>query len=249
MQRVTLFKKFMMPCGLCATPIVGQLWTQEEKPKPCSEEKHNMKLIKPSELPIYAIDDDIRKLSSCKEHTPSALEQEISKIRKSVQGVIVQYQSITHSISSTINTGFEHSRVLIDYIQDEENILPRMGAVGIGGLTGLILGLRGGKFKKLVYTTTGATAIAAICYPKETKEAVQLAKHYGNISYNFILGVKPGDTAEPLLQLPELPSFKVPTTFSEFSDLLIDTFSTAASAANVLIQKAYATITDKKEAS
>lgn len=244
-----MFKKFMMPCGLCAAPIVGRLETQEEKPKACCEETHHKKLIKPSELPIYAIDDDIRKLSSCKEHTPSALEQEISKIRKSVQGVIVQYQNFTESISSTIDIGFEHSRVLIDYIRDEENMLPRFGAVGIGGLTGLILGLRGGKFKKLLYTTTGATAVAAVCYPKEAEEGLQLAKHYANISYNFIYGVKPGDGNELKLQLPQLPSFKVPTTFSEFLDLTIDATSTAASAVGALIQKAYKAITDKPETS
>lgn len=41
---------------------------------------------------------------------PSALEQNISKIRKSVQAVASEYQHYTGVISDTIDTGVEHSR-------------------------------------------------------------------------------------------------------------------------------------------
>lgn len=45
----------------------------------------------------------------------------------------------------------------VDYITDEENVLPRAGAITIGGLAGLIIGARkkGGFFKKVLYTSTG----------------------------------------------------------------------------------------------
>lgn len=78
--------------------------------------------------------------------------------------------------------------VVIDYLQDESNLMPRVGAVGIGGLSGLVLGLRGGIFKRLVYTSAGASIVGAVCFPRETKEAFNTVERYGNIGYNFIYG-------------------------------------------------------------
>lgn len=82
--------------------------------------------------------------------------------------------------------------VALDYLREENNILPRLGAITIGGLTGYIFALRGGKIKRFVYFTTGAGINAALCYPKEAKESVHYAKHYGNIGYNFVYGGKGG---------------------------------------------------------
>lgn len=67
-------------------------------------------------------------------------------------------------------------------------MIPRVGAIGIGGLAGLILGLRGRTFKRVVYSSTGALAMASLCYPKKAAEGVDLAKHYVNVGYNFIYG-------------------------------------------------------------
>lgn len=78
--------------------------------------------------------------------------------------------------------------VLLDYLREESNMLPRIGAVAIGGLTGLIFSLRGGRFKRLVYTTTGVLTVAGVCYPKEAGETFVASKHYVNIGYNFIYG-------------------------------------------------------------
>ena len=91
------------------------------------------------------------------------------------------------------------------FLREEENTIHRYGAIGIGGLAGLVLALRRGKFKKLLYTTAGATAMAALCYPKEAKqytvggeglklakqytvggEGLKLAKQYIVIVYHFI---------------------------------------------------------------
>ena len=72
------------------------------------------------------------------------------------------------------------------------------GAVGIGGLSGLVLGLRGGMFKRLLYTTTGAGIIGCICFPKEAKQTLNTVEHYGNISYNFVYGVKPGNSPQDI---------------------------------------------------
>lgn len=83
---------------------------------------------------------------------------------------------------------------LVDYLRNEDNTLPKAGAIGIGGLTGLIFGLRGGFFKKTLYATTGTLGMAAVCYPKEAAEYSQIcvaeSKKYLTIAYNFAYGGK-----------------------------------------------------------
>ena len=76
----------------------------------------------------------------------------------------------------------------MDYLREESNVMPRVGAIAIGGLAGLVLGLRGRTFKRVVYSSTGALATAAICYPKKAEEGFETAKHYINVGYNFVYG-------------------------------------------------------------
>lgn len=80
--------------------------------------------------------------------------------------------------------------VLVDYLRDDPSPLPRIGAITVGGLLGFLLGIRGGKFKKLVYTSTGSLSIAAFIYPAQARNGLDLAKHYTNIGYNFVYGGK-----------------------------------------------------------
>jgi hypothetical protein len=62
----------------------------------------------------------------------------------------------------------------------------------LGGLAGLVMGLRSGLFKRTFYATAGAAAMAALCYPREaaeiTDETIQISKYYLIIAYNFICG-------------------------------------------------------------
>jgi len=80
-------------------------------------------------------------------------------------------------------------------------------------LAGLIFGLRGGFFKKLIYTSTAMTGtlknkfeeflcndsiflgMAALCYPHEailiSKDVMVNSKKYASIGYNFINGGRP----------------------------------------------------------
>lgn len=91
-------------------------------------------------------------------------------------------------------TNFSNISVVRDYLNEEDNTLPRAGAIAVGGLAGLIFGLRGGFFKKLIYTSIGAGGVASICYPKEAKiyseKALVEGKKYATIGYNFVYGGK-----------------------------------------------------------
>lgn len=61
---------------------------------------------------------------------------------------------------------------------------------------------RKGKFKKLVYATTGATAAFYIGYPKESEEATKIIKRYSIVSYHLINNVSKDLTG---FELPPLP--------------------------------------------
>ncbi|XP_067217349.1 MICOS complex subunit MIC27-like isoform X2 [Linepithema humile] len=248
---IKFFKKILMPCGLCAAaaavPAVKPANLSQDSMPALSTDSTVKNLIRPSELPIYSFEDDYSKQIPCKDCPPSALEQNISKIRKSVQAIVSEYQHYTGVVSDTIDTGFEHSRTLVDYLREESNVMPRMGAIAIGGLAGLVLGLRGRTFKRVVYTTTGAATVGALCYPKKAEEGIDVAKHYIKVGYNFIYGVKPGDNRQLEIALPELPKLKTPTSFSEFLDLTIDTGSAVATAVGSFAQNAYTSLSGSKE--
>lgn len=81
---------------------------------------------------------------------------------------------------------------LIKYLGEEDNFAPKVGAIAVGGLAGYILGLRGGKFKRLFYASVGALGMASICYPKQAAQyshiAAEEGKKYATIGYNFIYG-------------------------------------------------------------
>ncbi|XP_015608937.1 MICOS complex subunit MIC27 isoform X2 [Cephus cinctus] len=249
MNGFKLVKKFMMPCGLCAAVPAVKPASSESCPENCSNKLEGKKLIRPSELPIYSADESCTRQTPCPDNNcaPSYLEQGFGTIRKTVNSLVSEYSAVTSTISDTYDTGLEHSQLLLDYLQEESNVLPRLGAVGIGGLTGLIFGLRGGKFKKLVYSSTGALAVGAVCYPKQAQEGVELAKHYVNIGYNFIYGVKPGDENELHIEWPEFPKIKLPTSLSEFVSLATDSGAAAIAAVSSLASKASETLQESKK--
>lgn len=75
---------------------------------------------------------------------------------------------------------------LIDDLKEEKNTTLRAGFVVGSGLAGLLVAARKGKFKKLVYTTTGASVAFYVGYPKESEEVAKIIKRYSIISYYFI---------------------------------------------------------------
>lgn len=79
-------------------------------------------------------------------------------------------------------------------MREEDNYLHRYGAIGAGGVVGSVFALRRGMFRRLVYTATGASAAASVCYPDKAEEysseAYRQAKRYIVIAYHFVNGGK-----------------------------------------------------------
>ena len=166
------------------------------------------------------------------EHKPSkvaqTIEDGIRSVRQEVTKVTDVYDSQKAHIdryyvtalketqrkvfSNVVDVGPRSSQFLFvsdirNYLQEEDNTLPRVGAIAVGSLAGVVLGVRGGFFRKLFYASVTGSAVASVCYPRE-------AKKYASVVYNFAYGLKPGDERQK-----DLPKF--PTTFGEIKDNVV----------------------------
>ncbi|KAJ2944001.1 hypothetical protein O0L34_g8326 [Tuta absoluta] len=193
---------------------------------PVDKEPSKPAPMKPSDLPIYesphadyAAFIDEKSSEKQVSQIQSLLMEPITLIRQSVQSVLAQTDYARQSISDNVSEFQDRTDWIVKYLREEENKEIRYGAVGMGGLTGFIFGLRGGIIKRVFYAGIGTTIMGAVCFPEETKELAQqngvLAKQYINIAYNFLYGVKPGD---PQLEL-KFPDLHIPQNFTEFADL------------------------------
>lgn len=81
---------------------------------------------------------------------------------------------------------------MIKYLSEESNEATKIGAIGLGAVTGYILALRGGFFRKLLFSGAGAYAMSALAYPKPTYNCTQSAlmesKRFVKIGINFVYG-------------------------------------------------------------
>ncbi|KAI4466085.1 micos complex subunit mic26 / mic27 family member [Holotrichia oblita] len=155
-------------------------------------EKNELK-CRPSELPIYTPDSPQEVTRATKTvREPGAIEKQIGVIRREITSLTSQIKELQYMAENFYSDGKAQLDWLIDYLQEEDNTVPRAGAIAIGGLAGFILGLRGGFFRRLLFTSTGALGMAAICYPNEAAEYSELAgkevKRYLSIGYNFYRG-------------------------------------------------------------
>nr|CAD7416060.1 unnamed protein product [Timema poppensis] len=219
-----VLRKFLLPGGMCAATLITAS-PSDKLPASTATNKehceceskphtHGKRLIRPSELPLYPEDIFVREEKILDESSP--LEETIRKVRKEIWSYYDVYKGYRQRVTDFFETATRH------FLQEEENFLPRVGAITLGVLTGFVLGLRGGRFKRLTYSTLGGLTMASICYPREanevTQEAIFQAKKYFTIGYNFAYGVTPEDL-KPVLPTP--PSGPTQPTSTAVPDHLV----------------------------
>lgn len=170
-------------------------------------------ICKPSELPLYRPIN--QKIScECEGHKKSSLSKPEQVIEEGFRTVRIQLCEATKMVTDQkklvvdwYEDGKKQTKFVRDYLNEEDNTMPRVGAIAIGGVAGLIFGLRGGFIRRVLYMSVGAGGVASICYPQEAEVYAQHglveAKKYATIGYNFVYGVKPGDKQ---LELPTIPN-------------------------------------------
>ncbi|XP_059608387.1 MICOS complex subunit Mic27 [Phlebotomus argentipes] len=212
-----------------AVPVAASPGSPAQSETPKVDKLSSPLICKPSELPLYESLHDQVKKEPCKhpEGSSTSYKSDIESVIRAVRVEACQAVRVVSDNKKQFADAYEHAKdqtiFIRNYLNEEQNTIPRIGAVAIGGLTGFIFGLRGGIFRRLFYGSIGAGAIAAVCYPKEaekvTQEALTEAKKYSTIAVNFIYGVKPGDEQ---ISLP-----KIPTSVDEVKESLSGLASSA----------------------
>ncbi|XP_014244067.1 uncharacterized protein LOC106663621 isoform X2 [Cimex lectularius] len=189
---IAILRHLLFPVS-CGSPVVHAKSKDGESGK-----------VRASDLPLYAEEDKVVK---CANDCPKSLiEETICCLRQELEILISQGKIVKAQVSDFVHTSSAVTQDTIKFLRKDENSVPRYGAIAIGSASGYILALRKGIFKRLLYTTAGGSAVAALCYPCEAKqfagEAVVHAKRYFVIGYHLLNGV----TSDLFgFQLPALP--------------------------------------------
>ncbi|XP_059486299.1 MICOS complex subunit MIC27 isoform X2 [Neocloeon triangulifer] len=156
--------------------------------------------IRRTEIPIYRDEVDRFRQETLKvqeeKDEPTLIRQLLSESLSTCRGEVVNlYEKLSPDLTQfkdKIDTGVAHASGTLEYLRQEENDIPRVGAVAMAGMAGLIFGLRGGFFRKIFYMSTASTGMAALCYPNQaieiSKDLVVNSKKYALIGYNFVKG-------------------------------------------------------------
>lgn len=103
------------------------------------------------------------------------LENAFYKARTSIQDQFKFMDGFMSRSKQIAETAKAHTMTTIDYISDEGNTIPKAIAITGGGLFGLLLSARRGFLRKLIYTSAGVATMTGVCYPKQSKETLEVA--------------------------------------------------------------------------
>lgn len=211
---------------LAAVPVTKSKETAAAAAEPDLSHYH----CKRSELPLYAPLHSRNKpvnVSHAHMHPKQSplrdsIESAVRVVRTEIQSGYEIVEKQKDSVVDLVSTAKAHTQSTIDYLNQPHNILPRTGAIAIGGLAGFIFAARGGFIKKIFYTSTGAGVVASLCYPQQAsvaaRDALYEARKGYAIAYNFVKGVKPGE------EVPIEPINKFPTTAEDVKHMFWDLY-------------------------
>lgn len=167
-----------------------------------AKDEQEPKLVRPKDLSIYPDESKEKKNEKENDWQPTLALGSIQKVREEIVNLNQQWSKVKDRVYIFIQTGVSHTESFVGDLRQENNSTLRAGFVAGSGLTGLLIAARRGMFKKLVYTTTGASAAFYVGYPKESEEATKIIKRYSIVSYHFINNVTKDLTG---FELPSLP--------------------------------------------
>ncbi|XP_033099422.1 MICOS complex subunit Mic27-like [Anneissia japonica] len=129
-------------------------------------------MVKAKDLSIYE-DPSTDAQFILQPEAESSLQKGISVIRQKTWDVADSCQGIIQSTKNAYKTVENTTNDVVAFIKTEEGFYPRAGIIALAGLTGVVLGRKGGIFKKAIYSGALVTAAASICYPYQ---AVRIAE-------------------------------------------------------------------------
>ncbi|XP_070534963.1 MICOS complex subunit MIC27-like [Ptychodera flava] len=133
-------------------------------------EKSN--LLKPRSLPVYGNPRPMIQYEYVIDKT-NAVQDGITTARKYVWQCTKSMQGTIDTVKDVYHKGETITKDVIEYAQTEEGFYPRLVAISMAGLVGIVLGAKGGFTRKLIYSGGLMTATASLCYPYQAVDIAQ----------------------------------------------------------------------------
>ncbi|RUS73400.1 hypothetical protein EGW08_018839 [Elysia chlorotica] len=146
------------------------------------------RIMRACDLPIYTVAKSESDTGSETPYPRNAIEEKIGNTRRGIQDFLNQYKDTFEGAKETVETGVEHSKSTLDFVQNNPGELPRVAFISVGSLGGFILGYRGSIFRRLLYGSVAGLSCAALCYPQLTVDmSQQVSKTVGDKYHEFSL--------------------------------------------------------------
>ncbi|CAG9794449.1 unnamed protein product [Diatraea saccharalis] len=127
------------------------------------------------ENPHYEYKDYIADKQKCPGYKDKIIHNALlPHVTKSRKKALECYGNLCCTLKSNCNvlcsTVRENKKNFKDYMRHPDNLALRQGVLATGTLTGFLLGGGGGVPRRFFFTSLGALAAGALCFPKETDE-------------------------------------------------------------------------------
>ncbi|XP_048370863.1 MICOS complex subunit MIC27 isoform X2 [Sphaerodactylus townsendi] len=178
----------------CASINVSAAMEEEPKSQP----------VKPHQLSFY---NEPTLKSRYVDEKPGGLQSGISSVRKSTGYYIDGLKNVYFFIKNGVISSIQFGKDAYVYLKNPPpEFLPKVGAITISGLTGIVLAKKGSRFKKIAYPVGLSALCISLCYPAQS---IVVAKVSGRKLYSAShktyeaigsLWTKPSTSEVPLVQ-------------------------------------------------
>ncbi|XP_050531193.1 uncharacterized protein LOC126899941 [Daktulosphaira vitifoliae] len=184
------FKNIIIPN--CPMSFMTYLADDIDDQKKKNDLKSSTKKFRISELPIYSEENKCPQDEEKTDNNSIKLSMDDPKrIAKIINDTITNVGNKTINFKNNIYFKIgeikdnidEYRKEFLEKLRAEENLHLRCAFIMTGGVTGVILALRRGKFKKTLYSTLGTISTTALCYPDQAKKAYQMTRHGIKMAY------------------------------------------------------------------
>nr|XP_056715691.1 MICOS complex subunit MIC27 [Euleptes europaea] len=143
----------------------------EEEPQSQPVKAHQLSFYNPPPLKSKYIDEK-----------PGRLQTGISSVRKSTGYYVDGCKNVYFFVKNGVMSSIQFGKDAYVYLKNPPpEFLPKVGAITVSGLTGVVLARKGSRFKKIAYPLGLSTLCISLCYPAQS---VVVAKVTGKKLYS-----------------------------------------------------------------
>lgn len=200
--------KALAGLGATSSAAVGIGWANSETSSPATITR----MVKVTDLPLYDEQPPpTRQAYFVEPSPPPVLEEKVGDARRLVSNWWRESEKSREKVRDTYEIGKAHSQSALEMLRDETKVLPRAIVISAGGLLGLLLAIKKGFIKKVLYTSVGLGGAAVVCYPAASKDlalatyanVTDFAKNFEKKKPLASLGYSSGAANTPVMRAAE----------------------------------------------